>query len=85
MISHDFLNSLINKPLEGTPQLFTQAQAHPLVDELSTALTFIQSAHESAKDSKLANFHPEAYADICDALHHCQSAIDYLGEITEDA
>ena len=66
-----------------TIQGFTQAQAHPLIDELQTALNFIQSAYESAKDSKLGDFHHEAYTDICDALHHCQSAIDALNEIEE--
>ena len=69
---------------QTTIQGFTQAQAHPLIDELQTALNFIQSAHESAKDSKLADFHPEAYTDILNALHHCQSAIDYLNEIQSD-
>jgi DNA-binding transcriptional regulator GbsR (MarR family) len=68
---------------QTTTQGFTQAQAHPLIDELQTALNFIQSAHESAKDSNLAQAHPEAYTDICDALHHCQSAIDALNEIEE--
>ena len=78
MLSHQNLQS-------ATPKAFTQAQAHPLIDELSTALTFIQSAHESAKDSNLAQIHPETYTHICDALHYCESAIDDLNEINEDA
>ena len=84
MISQQSFENWTESPLQGaTPKPFTQTQTSPLIDELQTALTFIQSAHESAKNSKLADFYPEAYTDICDAIHHCQSAIDYLKEIEE--
>jgi recombinational DNA repair protein (RecF pathway) len=62
----------------------TQAQAQSIVDDLQTALPYLQSALEAAQKLNLEKAQPDAYSDINDAIHYCASASDYLNEI-EDA
>jgi len=50
---------------------------------LQTALTYLQSALEAAKQLNLAKLQPEAFGDIIDAIHYTASASDYLNEIEE--
>jgi hypothetical protein len=82
---HQSLSEFVSSPLQGAiPQPtkpISQAQAQSIIDDLQTALQLLQSAHEAAKEINLKAFDGDAYSDICDALHYCSSASDYLAEI----
>lgn len=85
MLSHQNLQSWQQSPIQGAiPKRFTQAQAQSIIDDLQTALPYLQSALEAAKELNLAKTNSDAYGDIISTIHHCTSASDYLNEI-EDA
>jgi hypothetical protein len=85
---HQSLSDFISAPLQGaipkTSKPITQAQAQGIIDDLQTALPYLQSALQTAKDLKLANSHPDAYGDIVDVVTYCEEACDYLNEINEE-
>lgn len=62
----------------------TPSQAQSIIDDLQTALPYLQSALEAAKDITANPEVASAHDDIISAIHHCTSASDYLNEI-EDA
>ena len=84
---HQSLSEYVSAPLQAVVKPISQAQAQSIIDDLQTALQLLQSAHEAAKEINLNAVDADAYSDICDAIHYCSSASDYLAEIgsTEDA
>jgi hypothetical protein len=62
----------------------TQAQVQSIVDDLQTAMPFLQSALQAARKLKLADSHPDAYGDIVDVVTYCEEACDYLNEINDE-
>lgn len=85
---HQSLSDFISAPLQGAipkaSKPLTQAQAQGIIDDLQTALPYLQSALQAAKDLKLGDSLPDAYGDIVDVVTYCEEASDYLNEI-EDA
>lgn len=61
----------------------TQAQ-ESIIDDLQTALPYLQSALEATGLLPVADLHTVAYGEIVNAIQHCTSASDYLNEV-EDA
>ena len=88
MIPQQSFSEFVSAPLQGaTPKAskpITQAQAQSIIHDLQTALPYLQSALETAKELNLSKTNSDAYGDIISAIHHCTSASDYLNEI-EDA
>ena len=86
---HQSLSEFISAPLQGAiPEAskpITVFQAQGVIDDLQTGLAFVRQAHETAQSLNLKDSEYESWSDICDALHYCESAIDALNEINENA
>lgn len=75
---------MIHQTRSAPKNRITQAQAQAIVDDLQTALSYLQSAFQACKDLKLGNTHPDTYGDIAEIIMYCEIASDSLNEIEDE-
>ncbi len=72
-------------PMQGViPPQSTDWQTESLIDDLSTALPFLQSAYDAAVSAGLKESNYELLAAIGDALNGCNEALERLNDTGEE-